>query len=397
MKTRDGLLPERVWAEIDLDNLIYNYTTVKNKVGPDKKVMAVVKADAYGHGAVEVARELEKNNADFFGVATYEEAMQLRKNQIKTPILILSSSDPNHAAVYVQNDISIAVSSYEEALEFFAVLSKNGCGQPLKIHIKIDTGMSRLGIYAGDDIANAVSEAEKICRLRGIAVEGMFSHFASADDGDQAEFTKGQIACFLKVCDKIEQKGISIPLKHCAASAGIIMYPESNFDMVRLGISLYGAHPSPECKEKLKLRPVMELRTRILQVKELKKGDTVSYGRTFECRRESKIAVVAIGYADGYFRFHSNKAWMLIHGSRVPVVGNVCMDMCMIDVTSVRDVKKGDVVTVIGRDNGNMIPVDELCKYMPTISHEVFCAVGKRVLRIYIKNNTEVSRINLID
>ncbi len=382
-----GYKLNRAWAEIDLDALRFNIDGIRRLLRPGVKICAVVKADAYGHGVKETARLFESSGADYFAVSMADEAIQLRELGIVKPILILGYTDPVRADELVRYNITQSVFDMEmaEALSDAAVRQKTKC----KIHIKIDTGMSRVGFRAG---YNAVKAVTAISRLPGIIVEGMFTHFATADEADRA-FMDYQFNLFEGVAEELDRIGIHIAIRHVANSAAVMMYPETQLDMVRPGIILYGMYPSDEVdKSRLPLRPVMSLRANITLIKTIEAGDTVSYGRTFTAERTMRIATVPIGYADGYMRSLSNRGCMLVNGQRAPIVGRICMDQCMIDVTDiVGAVSVGDEVVIYGtqeydaygRHFEGKITVEEVAGMCGMINYEMSCLVGKRIPRVY--------------
>lgn len=378
------------YAEIDLDNFRHNFREVK-RLAQGKKVFGVIKADGYGHGAVELARVLEEEGADYFAVAVITEALELRKFGYKKPILILGFTPPNFAKEIVENDITQTVFSYELA----QAISKEAVKQnkTAKIHIKLDTGMGRIGFIAND---NAVEEIVKISKLDNIHMEGIFTHFASADETDK-EFTLKQIEKYLYVVNKLKEKGIEFELKHVANSAAIIDIPSAYYDAVRPGIMLYGYYPSDEVdKKRLTLKPVMTIKSNIVNIKEVPENTPISYGRKFYTRRLSKIATIPFGYADGFTRLLFGKAFVIVNGKKAPIVGRICMDQCMIDITDCGDVKIGDEVIVMGEKDGIRNNADDVANMLGTISYEVLCMVSKRVPRVYIENGKIIKVKNYV-
>lgn len=377
-------------AEIDLDSLAHNFAVIKEHVGVKRKILAAVKADAYGHGAVVIARKLVDLGVNMLGVATIKEAIELRKAGLKCPILILSGSLEQQVEEIIDYDITqtIYTLSLARALSDCA-LRRN---KQVKIHIKVDTGMGRIGIL----LERVLKIVEEIQRLPNLVIEGIFTHLAVADvdDEENISYTTRQIANFQKLLNLMKENNVHIPIKHAANSACIINYPESYFDMVRPGIMLYGAYPSALSCQKVILKPVMSLKTRIINLKTIPPGSSISYGRTFISGRESQIATIAIGYADGYDRSLSNKADVIFQGERAPLVGTICMDMCMADVTDIKSVHIGDEVILFGKYGNEEIPVDELAKKINTISYEILSNINRRVPRVYIKNN---KIINIVD
>lgn len=378
----------RTWAEIDLDAAAHNFQAVREAAHPGAAVCCVVKADAYGHGAVRMAKEYEALGADCFAVSNLEEALQLRLSGITRPVLVLGFTPAEEAKALAEHNISQCVYSTEYARE----LSKyaENAGVTVKIHVKIDTGMSRLGFYFQDinrDEA-AVMEVRDVCSLPGLYPEGIFTHFAAADSGrDGDAFTMRQFGCFKEMIESLLREGVSFDVRHCANSGALFDYPLSHLDMVRAGIVIYGLTPSADLRNRPDLKPVLSLRSVVSHVKILKPGATVSYGRDFTAQKEMKAATVPIGYADGYpRRLSPGGAQVLIHGQRCPILGRICMDQLMVDVTALEDVKIGDLVTLIGKDGGEEITADELASREGTINYEVVCGLSKRVPRVYLKN-----------
>ena len=378
-------LTRAVWAEINLDNLANNISEVRRVTKPNTKISAVIKADGYGHGAVAIAQTLLENGADRFAVATLSEAIQLRKEFKETQIMVLGYTPEHLAQEVIQNNIIQTIYSLEQAQEFSKVakqLNKN-----IVVHIKIDSGMNRLGMLCNEDTVQTVLQMSKQDNL---VIEGIYTHFAAADELDKT-YTKTQVEKFSKIVEQIEQKGLTIPIKHVSNSAAIIDMPEFNFDMVRAGIMLYGLYPSQSVNhERVNLKEVMCLKVKIAQVKEIEAGSGISYGLTYKCEHKTKIATLPIGYADGYTRMLSNKAKVLVKNKKVPVLGNICMDQCIIDVTNL-DVKMGDEVVLYGGDIKDGISIDSVANLLNTINYEIVCMVDKRVPRVYLKNNTKTN------
>ena len=358
-----------------MDRLAENYRALRALTGPDCRFLGVVKANAYGHGAVPVARKLEELGADYLAVACLDEAEELRRSGISAPILILGVTPPALGEELLRWDVTQSVGDLEtaEALSAIAVRA----GKRLKVHVKVDTGMSRLGFFhegAGDQIL-------RLCRLPGLEAEGIFTHFADAD-GDEA-FTMLQFQRFTALLDELSAAGISFQIRHCAASAAVLNYPCTHLDMVRPGIALYGHYPDPACQglDGPGLLPVMTLKTRVAAVRELPAGSSVSYGCTYTAQTDQRVAVLSVGYADGFSRLLSGRARVVIGGVSCPVLGRVCMDMCMVGVDQVPQVKPGDEVTLYGEG----CPVEEDAGLAGTISYELLCAVSPRVPRIYLE------------
>ena len=385
-------LIRRTWAQIDLDALGDNIRSIKNSLAPGTKLCAVVKADGYGHGYEYTAGEMAENQADWFAVSNLSEALQLRGVGISAPILILGYTPPEKAEALAFNDISQTVFSlsYAKALSERAVFS----GIKVNAHIKLDTGMSRLGFLYHDSVEDypVLDEIETACRLPGLRPEGIFTHFSSADCSDGELYTRLQYDLFLSAVDRLALRGVAFPLRHCSNSAAILQYPEMHFDMVRAGIILYGMYPSDAVARTLPLRPVMELKTVISMIKTIPADTAVSYARTFTSAREMRVATVPVGYADGYPRKLSNRAYMLVNGKKAPVLGNICMDQCMIDVTEIPDAAEGQTVTVFGTDCGASLTVDALAQAAGLINYEIVCGISKRVPRVYKKKN-EIVRV----
>ncbi|MDP4120226.1 MAG: alanine racemase [Bacillota bacterium] len=377
----------RLWACVDLDAIRYNYRTIHEKLRSDCQLMCIIKADGYGHGAVELAKVYEELGTDWFGVSNLEEAMQLRNAGIKTKIFILGFTPEEKAFELCSNNISQAVFS----LEYAKALSDEAEEQGVKVkaHIKIDTGMSRIGLIFQKSERDLLSidEAEQICNLPGLEIEGIFTHFAVSDEGDDGkDFTKEQLSNFKKAIEILESRGIKIPIHHAANSGAISDYEDTQLNLARAGIILYGLRPSDKVKNSLHLKPAMTLKTVISQIKTIEKETTVSYGRTFKAQKPMKIATVPLGYADGYMRLLSNKASMLVDGKLAHVVGMVCMDQTMLDVTHIEDIQRGDEVIVFGSGDNGEPTADDIAKLMGTINYEVVCLIGKRVPRVYIEH-----------
>lgn len=375
-------LPKRAYAQIDLDAICKNIQNTMQKVGAKTKVMAVIKTDAYGHGAIPVARTLERIGTHAFAVATAEEALELRQAGITAPILILGYVFAEDFPHLLQNNITLTVFQPETA----KALSE--CAQSLrvcaKIHIKIDTGMGRIGFLPNEE---SLAEIEKIAELPCLSLDGIFTHFACADEADKSSCNR-QKQCFLDFLQKLELRGVQVPCKHMCNSAGIIEFSDGFLNMVRCGILTYGLYPSEEVqKENFKLFPALQLKSHISFVKTVGKGFTVSYGSTYTTEKEKTvIATVPVGYGDGYPRALSNIGRVLIHGQFAPIIGRVCMDQFMVDVTDISNVQSGDIVTLIGTDGQNRISVEELADRAHSFNYELCCNINKRVPRVYQQN-----------
>lgn len=387
MKDRYISKRKRFWAEIDVNAAEKNFNIIKSKLSKGTRLCCVVKANAYGHGAVYLSKLYERLGADFFAVSNIEEAMQLRNNGIVTPILILGYTPASCASILAENNISQTVFSYSYARELSKCARADGVN--VKIHIKLDSGMGRIGfdcIHGGKEITDTVCE---VCSMDGLLPEGIFTHFAVADEGvDGRDYTRTQYERFTSAVDEIEKGGIAFEIKHCANSATTLEYPEYHMDMVRVGVVLYGVAPSLKVRGCEELSPVMSLKSVISMIKEIEAGDTVSYGCTFKAEKKTKIATAPVGYADGFWRSNAdNGTQLLIRGQRVNIVGRVCMDQLMLDVTDVKGVREGDYITVIGSDKGELITADELAKRNGTIGYEMICSIGERVPRFYIRDH----------
>jgi len=369
----------RAYAEINLDAIAHNVQELRRITDPSAELIAVVKADGYGHGAKMVSKTALENGATRLAVAFIDEALELRKAGIKAPILILGYTAPELAEEAVANDLTVTVFS-KEIVEALSQKSQE-LNKPAKVHVKVDTGMTRIGVWPEEtlDFIRWLKGKE------GIELEGIFTHFAAADEKDKS-YTEKQFASFCKVLKELEEAGINIPLPHCANSAAIIDLPSTHLKAVRAGIAIYGLWPSAEVDHtKCILKPAMSFKTRVTQVKKVPAQVSVSYGRSYRTKRESKLATLAVGYADGYTRMLSNKAQVLLRGKRVPVVGRICMDQCVVDVTDLPEVEVGDEAVLFGFQGEQFLPVEELSEILGTISYELICAVGKRVPRIFYR------------
>ncbi len=378
----------RTWAEIDLDALSHNFQTVRAAANPQTEICCVVKADGYGHGAVRMAKELEMQGAGWFAVSNLEEALQLRQGGISRPVLVLGFTPAEEAAVLAREDISQCVYSGEYAQELSQYAQ--GAGVRVKIHAKIDTGMGRLG-FTFQDINRdeaAIGAVKTACTLPGLLPEGIFTHFAVSDEGRAGDsFTMRQFGCFKEMTEALGREGLRFSVRHCANSAAVFDYPLSHMDMVRAGVVLYGLMPSQSLRSAPNLRPVLSLRSVVSHVKTIFPGATLSYGRTFTAQQEMRVATVPVGYADGYSRrLEQGGAQVLIQGRRCPVLGRICMDQLMADVSALGEVPTGERVTLIGRDGAEEITAAELASWEGTINYEVVCALSKRVPRVYLKD-----------
>ena len=382
----------RTWAEIDLGALKSNYGILRSKVPEKTAICCVVKADGYGHGAVEISKLYESLGADWLAVSNVEEALQLREAGIKTRILVLGYTPPAAAAFLAEYGITQCVMSHE----YGKALAKEAreAGVTVRIHVKLDTGMGRIGFpckrrvdspQANGAFARSIDEITDLSGEDGLFPEGIFTHFSSADEGDEGDdYTSYQLENFSLALSSLAERGIEFPIKHTAASSAILDHPEASFDMVRCGIALYGILPSDSIRADVGgLIPAMKLKTVVLQVKELYEGEYVSYGRTYQADEKRIVATLPIGYADGFLRRNSRIGTELeIKGKRAKLIGRVCMDQCVIDVSDVGDVRVGDEVTVFGGE----VSVEELASLNRTIPYEIFCGLSKRIPRVYVKN-----------
>lgn len=379
-----------VWAEIDLDNLAHNMQEIK-RLSKSKEIIATVKADAYGHGALDIAPTLLANGATRLAVAVVNEAVELRRGGIDCPIMVLGFTPDSLIDSILKYDIEQTVYTYDlaEKISKMAV-EKNKIA---KIHIALDTGMGRIGFTPEEKSLNQVY---KISKLPNIIIQGLFSHFSTADEGDKS-YSNMQFEKFNWFYDKLKEKGVKINIRHIANSAAIIDLPETHLEGVRPGIILYGYYPSEEVsKDKIKLKPVMTLKTNIVHLKEMNQGQYISYGRAFQTGRPSIIATLPVGYADGYTRLLFNKAKVIINGSFAPVVGRICMDQCMVDVTDIGEVKVGDEVILMGEYKDLKITADEIAELLGTINYEITCMISKRVPRVYIKDGEVIKIRNYV-
>ena len=372
----------RVYARIDLDAIAYNMNQMKQNLAPNTEIIAVIKADGYGHGAVPIAEMLE--NVEYvwgFAVATLDEAIVLRTEGIKKPILVLGCVFPDQYLEMLKYDIRMNVYT-EDMAESISQMAANE-GLTAYMHIKLDTGMGRLGFDMSDDSVEAIT---RIRQLKNVKMEGIFTHFAKADESDKA-FTKEQMQRFCGMTKRLEDNGVHFFYEHCANSAAIIDVKEAAFDLVRAGISIYGLYPSEEVsKTKVRLRPAMALKSHIAFVKDIDAGTSVSYGGTFVSEQKMRIATIPVGYADGYPRSLSNSGYVLIRGKKAPILGRVCMDQFMVDVTHIEGASFGDKVTLIGQDGNETITVEDLSNISGRFNYEFICDLGKRIPRVYVKN-----------
>ena len=383
---------EAKWAEIDLDALTYNMKNIRQKVGEKVKICAVVKANAYGHSVEDLAEIMKEDGADQFAVSSLDEALELRQYEPDTDILVLGNIPYGTEEISVEADLQHAVTSLEKARLLSEAAVKTG--RTVRIHIKADTGMTRIGLSPDDEGAD---EAAAIAALPGVRIEGLFTHFATADERDKTRAVR-QHRRFLEFSEKLHERGIHPEIVHAANSAAIMEMPETYHDMVRPGIILYGIYPSAECdRDQLDLRPVMSFKTRIVHVKTLKEEREISYGGHYTSVPGDQIGTIAAGYADGYTRAQSGRAEVLFRGKRVKVLGNICMDQCMIDLNGFEDVKIGEEVVLFGRQGDEYISADEVGERYHTIGYEVVCAVNRRVPRFFIRQGRVVNKRNYLE
>ena len=381
-----------IWAEIDLTAYAHNITELKRITCEGARLMAVVKANGYGHGAIEIAGEALNNGAEYLGVARINEAIQLRTAGLDAPILIFGYTPPDLADTLIKYDLTQTVCSFSSASALSEYARQKGT--KIGVHIKADSGMGRLGLplFSGNSagteshpLQNSVQEVEAISRLAGLTVEGIFTHFATADSSDKS-YAKIQIDVFTDFLNRLDRQGLLPPIKHSANSGALIDLPESHLDMVRPGIATYGLYPSDEVdKSRIDLKPVMTLKSKIIQLKKVPAGCNVSYGITYQTKNPTTIATVPVGYADGFNRLLSNRGHMLVHGQRAPIVGRVCMDLTMLDVGNVPDVEMEDEVVVFGQHHTESVTADEMASQLNTINYEIVSTITARVPRIYEK------------
>ncbi len=381
----------RVYAAVDLDAVEKNMEAMKAGLTEGTAIMGIVKTDGYGHGAVPVAKAID-SYVSAYGVATIDEAINLRKHGITKPVLILGVTHESHNEELIRYEIRSAVFQKKQAL----ALSQTAVsmGRPALIHLALDTGMSRIGMKAHEASADLAME---ISRLPGIVVEGIFTHFARADETDKTSAGK-QLKEYLDFVKLLESRGLQIPIKHISNSAGIIDMKEANCDMVRAGISIYGLYPSDEVdKKNIRLHPAMELKSCITCIRTIEPGTAVSYGGTFVAVRPTVVATVPVGYGDGYPRSLSGKGRVLIRGKSAPILGRVCMDQMMVDITEIPEAEEDDEVTLMGRDGSEEITAEELARLGEGFHYEIICCIGKRIPRVYIKNGKQAGKKDYFD
>lgn len=370
-----------VWAEINLSNADYNIKKIREKVGPDKEIIGVIKADGYGHGSVKMAEVLRENGVKTFAVATLQECIVLREAGAMEDIIMLGLTPDMYADTIVKYNITPVVNSAANAKAISDAAESHGV--EVSGLVAIDTGMGRIGYLTDDE--EAISDIKKIEALPNFSIKGLFSHFATADAADKT-FAKLQEERYNSFAKKLEEAGVNIPMKTFANSASIMEIPSVYFDAVRPGIILYGCYPSDEVdKNELSIKPVMSVKANIVHIKEVPEGFSCGYGRKFIAERPSVIGTIALGYADGYPRPYSSQAKVIVNGQFAPIAGNICMDQCMIDLTDVPNVKVGDEVIIMGSDGKNTILADDIANATGTINYEILCAFGQRLPKVYVK------------
>lgn len=380
---------KRTWAEVSLDNLEHNYRAIKNHIPEGCRFLGVMKADAYGHGAVPLSHALCELGAEYLAVSNLEEAIQLRRGGVRAPMLILGYTPASFADTMVFMDITQEVHSLEYAKELDTALA--GTNYILNVHLKLDTGMTRIGFFAYDH-ERTLPELLEVCGLPHLHVEGVFTHFCVADSKapEDEAFTRTQYARFTAMLDALAAHGIRPELRHCASSGATILYPELALDMVRPGIATYGHAPSEDAEGILDLRPLMTVRTTVAQLREIPAGTSISYGRTYTAERDMRVAVLPIGYADGLLRDLSGKVSFRIRGKMARSVGRICMDMCMVDVSEIPGIRVGDEAALFGYDtDGTLLPCERIAQQAGTISYEILCGISKRIPRIYMQDGRE--------
>ena len=388
-------LLKRTWADIDLDCLEHNFQAIKSRVPDGTRILGVVKADAYGHGAVQISRSLTEFGAGYLAVSNLEEAVQIRRGGISTPILILGYTPAKFAEVLVEMHITQEIHSLEYACELDSALA--GAESVLNVHMKLDTGMSRIGFFTYDQ-TQLEKELTELAKLKHLHIEGVFTHFSSADGCEQEDvaYTDQQYLRFTESCKLMETKKLPAEIRHCCNSGAIVLHPDRALDMVRAGIVLYGLHPSAATEGKIELQPVMSLRSIVAQIRKLKSGTAISYGRTYVTDHDTTVAVIPVGYADGLNRGLSGQYSFLLHGKLVPILGRICMDMCMVDISDVPETAIGDEVTVFGRAAEGAFTCTDLAEKVGSIPYETICGINMRVPRIYHAGGREVGILQYI-
>ena len=379
----------RTWAEVSLDHLEHNYRELRRHIPDGCRFLGVMKADAYGHGAVPLSHALSDLGAEYLAVSNLEEAVQIRRGGIRTPILILGYTPPEYADNMVFMDITQEVHSLEYARALDRQLS--GTNYILNVHLKLDTGMTRIGFFAYDN-PDTADELTEVTKLGHLHTEGIFMHFCVADSRrpEDEAFTRLQYGRFTAMLDELSARGIRPEIRHCCSSGATILYPELAMDMVRPGIATYGLNPSSDTAGILDLKPVMSVYTTIAQLRTVPADTSISYGRIYTTPSPRRVAVLPIGYADGLSRALSGKATFHLRGQDAPILGRICMDMCMVDVTDIPDAAVGDRLTLFGWDeDGSLLPCERLSDALGTISYEILCGINKRIPRIYLDGDRQ--------
>ncbi len=367
------------WAEVNLDHIAHNVRQFRQQIGPMTQIMAVVKADGYGHGAAKVAETALQSGASSLAVAFVEEAIDLRLSGLDAPILLLGYTDPAQFPILAHYKLTPTIFGLDAANEFSALAVEHDIVLPH--HLKVDTGMGRIGLLPDE----AVEVAARIIRLPGLLIEGIFTHLAAAEESDET-YTKEQLLLFNRIIEACGEKGINFPLVHAANSAAAINHPFARYNLIRLGLAMYGCYPAQDLQGKgLELLPALTFKSKVILVKKVPVGSAISYGCTFRTEKETLIATIPVGYADGYSRLLSNKGFVLIRGRRAPVVGTVCMDQLMIDVSEIPGVRLNDEVVLYGKQGEERVKIEEAADQIGTINYELLCALDKRVPRYYFQ------------
>lgn len=387
---------KRAWAEINLNNMEQNLRVVRHLIDKDCMVMSVLKADGYGHGSGMCGQTCEKSGVEWFGVANIEEALSLRKYGITKPILVFGFTPSEYIEMAVKNHITLSAFSLKYAADINN--SVEALNSKIDIHIKIDTGLNRTGIKCRrENINEAYEEVKALYNLKGLNITGIYTHFPAPDSKkpEDIEFTRNQFFVFKSLLAMLEENKYNVGIRHCCSSTATLYYPEMHLDLVRIGMLQYGMCANDDDFLKYGITPVLTLKSTVIMTKDVSAGETISYARTYKASRPMKIAVVSIGYADGYLRILSNKAKVIIKGHKVPVVGLVCMDYLMADITGYDDISEGDVVTVFGREGDECVSINSIAKVTQGVNGEVTCTISKRVPRVYVYNNEEIKVVDM--
>ena len=375
------------WVEIDLDAVAHNTRAMRKKVGKDRKILAIVKADAYGHGAIEVSRTLVKNDVNMLGVAIPDEGIELRKNSVNIPILLLNPVLPDQICEALKHSLELTICSLHSATEISRIAKKSFLHA--KIHVEVDTGMGGTGVHP-DQVLPLI---RSLISLENLTFEGIFTHFHSSEETDKSSTIK-QNALFQKILQEIRENDIQIPLIHAANSAATLNMPELYFNMVRLGLVLYGIYPPNSASEDINLKPVMRFMTKIINIKHLDPGSTVGYGGTCKLSRPTKVATILVGYKDGFSRSFSNLGKVLVNGTTASILGRICMDRCFIDISDIPDVHVGSEVVLFGIQKNERISIESVAKLIDTIPYEIVCNIGRKSQRKYLRNGSTINQIN---